>query len=183
MSLPGDELFLHPSWGYTHAVTIQAAPETIWPWLVQIGQGRGGFYSYEVLENLVGCNIRNLERIKPELQNLQVGDEIKLHPKAPGIPVEDLEANGYLLLAGRMDAATGGPAAPDTPANRVIGTTWLFYLQPQDANHTRLIVRGHYAYRPTWLNRAFMGPGLLEPISFVMERKMLLTLKHLAETI
>ena len=63
---PGDELVPQPKWGYTHAVDVAAPPEQIWPWLVQIGQGRGGFYSYEGLENLVGCKIRNTTQILPE---------------------------------------------------------------------------------------------------------------------
>jgi hypothetical protein len=66
--LPGDELMPHPKWGYTHAVTIKAPVAEVWPWIVQMGQGKAGFYSYEFLENLVGCDFHNADRIIPEFQ-------------------------------------------------------------------------------------------------------------------
>lgn len=75
--LPGDELVPHPKLGYTRAITIEAAPDQVWPWLVQIGQGRGGFYSYDGLENLVGCDIHSVDRVLPEHQDLAVGDIVR----------------------------------------------------------------------------------------------------------
>lgn len=72
-TLPGDELVPAPEWQWTHAITINAPPEQVWPWIVQMGQGRGGFYSYEALEDLVGCKIHNASRIVPEWQDLKVG--------------------------------------------------------------------------------------------------------------
>ena len=71
--LPGDELVRHPNVEATHAVTIKAPAEEVWPWLVQIGQDKGGFYSYSWLENLAGCRLRNADRIVPEFQRLKVG--------------------------------------------------------------------------------------------------------------
>ena len=63
--LPGDEIIPEPKWQYTHGITISAPVRRIWPWLVQIGQGRGGFYSYQGLENLVGCKIKNIVVTSP----------------------------------------------------------------------------------------------------------------------
>ncbi len=97
-SLPGDELLTEPRWMWTHAITVNAPVDRIWPWLVQIGQGRGGFYSYEFLENLAGCDIHNASRIIPEMQTLKVGDGIKLHPKAPPLPVALIEPHQALVL-------------------------------------------------------------------------------------
>ena len=68
-SLPGDELVPAPMLGYTRAITIQAPVEQVWPWLAQMGQGRGGLYSYDRLENLAGCKIHSVDHILPELQN------------------------------------------------------------------------------------------------------------------
>jgi hypothetical protein len=65
----------------TRAITIAAAAPNVWPWIAQLGQGRGGFYSYDVLENLVGCDIHSANRIVPEWQQVEVGDEVKLHPQ------------------------------------------------------------------------------------------------------
>ena len=75
--LPGDDLVPHSRAGYTQAITIRAPVAAVWPWLVQIGQGRGGFYSYEGLENLVGCDIHNAERVLPEFQILASGDLLR----------------------------------------------------------------------------------------------------------
>lgn len=84
----------------THAVTIHAPIQEVWGWLVQIGQDRGGFYSYQWLENLMGCGLRNADRIVPEWQDLQVGDSVRLHPKAAPLPVTHVEPGRALILAG-----------------------------------------------------------------------------------
>ncbi len=181
--LPGNELVSNPRWCYTHAVTVQTEPAEVWPWIVQIGQGRGGFYTYELLENLVGCDIHNLDYIKDDLQYLKVGDGIKLHPKAPPLPVTEVEPGCMLLLHSQMDPKTGGQIDPDSEdPEKAVNTTWLFLIEPGSDGATRLITRGLYAYEPSLLNNIFMGRFFLEPISFVMERKMMLTIKKLAET-
>jgi hypothetical protein len=79
-SFPGDEIVVDPRTGYTLAITIDAAGSEIWPWLVQMGQGRGGFYTHEWVENLLDADIQNAERVDPALQRLAVGDEIRLTP-------------------------------------------------------------------------------------------------------
>ena len=80
-ALPGDELVTLSQMGYTRSVVIHAPATRVWQWLVQIGQGRGGMYSYDGLENLAGCNIHMVDRIVPELQELKTGDLIRLGPK------------------------------------------------------------------------------------------------------
>jgi hypothetical protein len=77
---PGDELVLHPTLESTRAVTIGAPTEEVWRWLVQLGQDRGGFYSYDRLENLAGADIHNLEQIGPQMQHLKVGDFVPMAP-------------------------------------------------------------------------------------------------------
>ncbi len=180
---PGDELVLNPVWGYTHAVTVRAEPAEVWPWIVQIGQGRGGFYTYELLENLSGCDIHNVEHVMDDLQDLKVGDGIKLHPNSPPLPVTVVEPGRMLLLHSQMDPMTGGQLDPDSgDPEKAIVTTWLSLIEPGADGATRLITRGLYAYEPSLINNIFMGRFFLEPISFVMERKMLLTIKRLAES-
>jgi len=181
--LPGDELVSNPRWGYTHAVTVQAEPAEVWPWVVQFGQGRGGFYSYELLENLVGCDIHNVDQIKDDLQDLKVGDGIKLHPKAPPLPVVAVEPGRMLLLHSQLDPMTGGQLDPETgDPEKAVNSIWLFLIEPGERGATRLITRALYAYESSLINNIFMGRFFLEPISFVMERKMLLTIKRLAES-
>ena len=79
--LPGDELVLDPEHQTTRAITIDCPPSEVWPWLVQMGQGRGGLYTYEWIENAIGAHIHNLDRIDPDLQDLRAGDSIRLTPE------------------------------------------------------------------------------------------------------
>lgn len=176
--LPGDEFIEQPKWEATHAITIAETAENIWPWLVQIGQGRGGFYSYEFLENLVGCDIHNADHILPEFQNLKVGDVIHLHPKSPPIPVVALEQNRYILLHACNSISTDENS--DVP-DEYVNVSWLFYLETIDETSCRLISRWRSDYKPTLANKLGYGPTLIEPISFVMDRKMLLGIKERVE--
>jgi hypothetical protein len=79
--LPGDEVVAQPRCISTRAIEIVADPEDVWPWLAQLGQGRGGLYSYERLENLLGCDIHNLDHVASELQMIRPGDRIRLVPE------------------------------------------------------------------------------------------------------
>ena len=138
MRLPGDELVAKPEWTYDHAVSIDAPRSAVWPWLVQLGQGRGGFYSYQGLENLVGCQIRNLTEVRPELQSLSVGDTIVLHGRSGfGPKVARLDPERALVL--------GGP-----PNERGSQATWGFYLLDGRQGTTRLLERGRYSPGRVW---------------------------------
>jgi hypothetical protein len=132
----------------------------IWPWLLQLGQGRGGFYSYTWLENLVGCRMQNSDKILPQYQGLQAGDPITLHPRVPPLRVTRLEPERALVL----------------------GDTWAFVLEPLDSSMTRLIVRTRGRYAPGLLN-FILWRILYEPAHFLMERAMLLGIKARAETL
>lgn len=160
--LPGDELTVNPPLNSTHAITIKAPIEDVWPWIAQLGQTRGGFYSYTRLENLVGCRMRNADQIRPEWQSLRPGDEVWLHPKAPPLKVR-------LVDPGR---------------SVVLGNTWTFVLWPIDQRMTRLIVRGRGEYEPNLKNRFLnflLWRIVFEPAHFIMEREMMLGIKMRAE--
>ncbi len=161
MVLPGDEIAAQSRRTATRAITIHAPAEKVWPWLVQIGQGRGGLYSYDWLENLVGCNIHSASAILPEHQDLKVGDQIRLGPEGyPFFVVIAIDPGRALILrAGRPD---------DNPNNIA---TWVFTLQPVDGKTTRLVVRNRNAYLPTPMNTLIWR--ITELASFVMEQKML----------
>ena len=163
-AMPGDEEVEHPLMNATRAITINARPGEIWPWLVQIGTGRAGWYSYDWIEKLMGLNVSSTDSIIPELQQLEVGNTI---PLAPGleIPVKVLKPDETLLLVGH------DPVVGDA--------SWVFGLYPIDEQHTRLVTRTR--------NRWPMTPGgilsllFTEPGSFLMVRKMLLGIKRRAE--
>jgi hypothetical protein len=177
-SLAGDEFIAHPRIDVTHAVTVHTRPSAIWPWLVQLGQGRGGFYSYDWLENLMGLDIHSAGRIVPEWQTLQVGDIIPLEPGGMGVPVAILEPERALVLHG--DTRLPGSGAPPVKPGEFLAVSWGFYLCVQGDGTTRLVERWRADWTPTVVNevayRLFLEPG-----AFLMERKMLLTLKHRAE--
>ena len=179
-SLPGDDLVPHPKWGWTHAITICASAAEIWPWLVQMGQGRGGMYSYEWLENLVGSDIHNADRIIPEFQHLEVGDGIRLHPKV-SIPIAAIEPGRALVLHVRADTQTGRTfELTGTMPEKYLNISWVFFLDELDDGITRLIVRSRSDYNPS-LGNALVNRVFMEPISLVMDRKMLLGIKRRAE--
>lgn len=164
--LPGDELVEHPNVEATHAITINAPVEEVWPWLVQIGQDRGGFYSYAWLENLVGCRLHNADRIVPEFQQLKAGDTVRLHPHAPPLPVLICEPPRTLVLGNNMDYPG----------------TWGFYLKEAEGGATRLLIRGRGDWKPGLLS--WLGAHVLfEPAHFIMERKMMLGIKSRAESL
>jgi hypothetical protein len=152
--LPGDELLPADGTQILHAVTIDAPVEEVWPWLAQLGQDRGGFYSYEWLENLAGCEMRNADRIHPEWQYREVGETVHLHP-AGGLRVTVFEPGHALGLEG-----------------------WgTFALEPSGTRRSRLFARGGSP-------RGFGAAAytlLIEIPHFLMERRMLLGIKERAE--
>jgi hypothetical protein len=107
-SLPGDDLIANPDLTATRAITVHVAAEQVWPWIAQLGQGRGGFYSYDALENLVGCDIHSADQIVPEWQDINVGDQVKLHPEV-GLDVAVVEQGRALVLRGGVPWAQRRP--------------------------------------------------------------------------
>ena len=128
-ALPGDERVPASLVTQTLAVTIKAPPAAVWPWLAQIGQERGGLYSYELLENIARCQMHNADRIVPEWE-LHVGDLVRLGP--PGFPVHKvvgLERGHWLLLAG-ADIQTGAvPELPKPGQGEYTNYAWVFFLR------------------------------------------------------
>lgn len=165
-SLPGDDFASGTDVPVTHAVGVNATVGDVWPWIVQIGQRRGGFYSYAWLENLFGCRMTNATGIVPQWQQLAVGDEIWLHPKAPPLKVVAIEPERALVLGGRSERSA---------------FSWAFVLEELKDEGSRLIVRGKGHWGMGWLEKPF-NYFIDEPAHFIMERKMLLEVKRLAES-
>jgi hypothetical protein len=161
--LPGDELLPDAGLVTTRALTIDAPPSAIWPWLVQMGSGRGGAYTYDWIENLLGLNMHSASEILPQYQHLQVGDELPMGPGRPGMTVEVLDP-------------------PRTLAVRVADQNWvwIFALVPEGES-TRLISRNRIATSALSPVGRLFYTVFMEPGSLVMERKMLLGIKQRAE--
>jgi hypothetical protein len=167
-ALPGDDLIPDPDLTVTRAITVHTSADQVWPWIAQLGQGRGGFYSYDALENLVGCNIHSADQIVPQWQTITIGDQVKLHPEV-GLDVAVVEQGRALVLRGGVPMGTAPPP---------YDFTWAFVLQEQPDGTTRLLVRERYAYTQRW------APLLVEPVAvvaFVMSQRMLRGIRDRAE--
>lgn len=113
-SLPGDDLVVRPTFNATRGISIQAPPEQVWPWLVQVGLGRAGWYSYDLLDN---PGRRSSRRIIPELQHLAPGDIVPMGPGGQGLPVHALDPPRTMILGRPGDSfwcgsSTRAPMAP-----------------------------------------------------------------------
>jgi len=160
--LPGDELLAHAGIVSTRAITIDAPPAAVWPWLVQMGSGRGGVYTYDWIENLFGLNMHSTRQILPQFQDVKVGDEFPLGPGRPAMRVAVFDPERTFTIR----FADGN-------------WVWIFALFAEDGQ-TRLISRNRIA-APGALPARLFGTLVMEPGSLVMERKMLLGLKERAE--
>jgi len=167
-TLPGDDLIPDPDLTSTRGIGIRVSPDRVWPWVAQVGQGRGGFYSYDFLEDLVGCDIHSADRIVPEWQDVRAGDEVHLHPDVP-LSVAAVEPGRALVMRGGVSMGSMPPP---------YDFTWAFVLSDGKDGTTRLLARERYGYTRPW------APLLLEPveaISFVMSQKMLRGVRERAE--
>jgi hypothetical protein len=177
MRLPGDDLVPDPAIVSTRGVTIEAAAASVWPWLAQMGQDRGGMYSYDRLENLFGLDIHSADRIHDEWQDVHVGDRIVLVP--PGWPV--LRA-GYSLPVAVVDpphTLVLRQSPPEHPWDAV----WSFHLRPLGPGACRLLSRGRARRRAGLPGVAdLVLDTVMDPVTFAMTRRMLLGIKARAES-
>jgi hypothetical protein len=161
-ALPGDELLEAADIVATRAIRIDAPPAAIWPWLVQMGPGRAGAYTYDWIENLFDLDMHSADRLHPEWQDLKVGDVLRSRENRPGMRVELLERER--ALSNRSEAGDW---------------VWTFVLEPENGS-TRLISRNRIAMKGAAAGQR-LGMLVMEPGSLVMERKMLLGIKQRAE--
>jgi len=173
-SLPGDDLVPSPKSGYTQAITIGAPKSAVWPWLVQIGYKRAGWYSYDFLHRMVGiagcvdderCSAK---RIIPELQDLRIGDEIEIAP-GMGYAVVGLEPEQALILqtildTGKWESVPSDDALPE----KYLKSSWVWFLEEIDEETTGLIVRVRNDHNPGLLSTVSTG------ISNVLGRMLML---------
>jgi hypothetical protein len=165
-ALPGDTFFPHAQYRSTRAISIDAPPEAVWPWLVQVGCQRAGFYSNDLLDNLARPSAT---AILPEYQHLEVGQWVPMSPGEPSdstaLKVHSFEVNKWLLWS-----------KPDS--------TWAWRLTATDDGGTRLVTRIHAVY--DWKRHplmAFLGLVLMEFGDFAMLRRMLRGIKRRAESL
>ena len=162
--MAGDAAVADPTYSTTLAITIDARPEHVWPWLIQLGYRRGGLYSYDWLDRLFGYLDRpSAVSILPQFQQLAVGDQIPIG-RGGGFPVTAIEPYRALVLSGTGDG---------------VAWAWQFGLYPLDTTQTRLVSRNRVRVPPSIGSWLFMR--VIEPAAFLMTRRMLLGLKRRAE--
>lgn len=163
-AMPGDELVPNPTFLATRAVTIEGTPEEIWPWLVQMGYGRAGFYGYDLIENIgSGSSLRSAETIIPELQQLEVGDKMPISFAATMV-IDTIKSNRFLVWADDSSPPSGA-------------FTWALY--PVDEDQTRLINRFRFRYH--WLEPVIFLDLFTDFADPIAVRKILLGVKDRVE--
>lgn len=156
-SLAGDALINKYAIVSTRAITINAPAKQVWPWIIQIGQGRGGYYTYSWLENLFATQMVNAERIVPEFQRVKIGDPIYFHRKMPPAKIA-------LIEYGKTFVLTGG---------------WTFRLEQPDSTTTRFIVR--YPFPVKTFGDKLYYYSIFEPAHFLVEAEMMMGIKQRSE--
>lgn len=170
--LAGDELVADPVVQATEAVWIDAAPPSVWPWLLQLGQDRAGIYSYELLGKLLGVPARNAGHVHPEWQQLAVGDVVRLTPKGwmgrsdgVALSVVEIVPEKHLVLAATR---------PNLPWDAV----WSFHIVPYGDDRSRLLTRARSGLRHPG---EVLGMEAARPFAVLMLRATLLGIKHRVE--
>jgi hypothetical protein len=176
--LPGDDLIPNPRLTTNHAATIKATPEEIWPWLVQMGWHRGGWYTYRWVDRLLfPANRASAESILPEWQNLKIGDRIPDGPPEASCfyIVQLLEENKMMVLR----SWTHLPVPMRENLRYSMEWTWAFYLNELSDSKTRFHFRVRAVIEPAWLRVAYHA--VIVPADFIMSRSLCLGLRRRAE--
>ena len=175
---PGADLVADGERGATMAVTIDAAPNQVWPWLIQLGGDRGGWYSWDHLDN---AGRPSAKTVHPEWQDIALGDHVKYRTRRHG-PVDAwevvaLERNRFLGLRGLSDLR-GHSLDPNQPRpSAYTEGLWGFLLNELPGGRTRLVIGGYQAFRPQWLGR-FTSYWLYPPVVWIMQARMMAVLKR-----
>jgi hypothetical protein len=174
--LPGDELVAEPAGQVTRGITVEARPEQVWPWIIQIGADRGGFYSYDWLENLFRLDIHSADRSVPEWQQRAVDDLVHANAKGTGgWYVMDVRPNRVLVVK-MADVKASRPARRDEHWCREF--VWTFVVTEGRNGTTRLLVRERVGFGNTLTQLVLAPTGF---VSFVMTRRMMRGIKARAE--
>ena len=178
--LPGDDLIKDVKGWYDHAITINAASSDVWPWIVQLGQNKGGFYSFELLENIVGSRIHNADDIITEFQDTAVGDKVAFSPKSAPYIVTAIEPDRTLVLRLRVNLQTQETVNSTQPLpDKYQDSSWVFFLDEVGEGTARLISRSRNDWNQSKTNTFFYG--VFGVISQVMDIKLLKGIKKRAE--
>ena len=167
--LPGDGLLARPRISATHATSLAAPPDEVWPWLLQVGWHRGGWYTPRWVDVLMfPDNLPSADRVVPELQGLEVGDWVPDGPPGTGcgFEVREVEPHRHLVL----ESTTHLPSTWRRRGTARLHWTWAFVLDPEPEGGTRLVFRWRARTWPWWLTAG--GHAFVVPADLVMSRGM-----------
>jgi len=174
--LPGDDLIDEPAFQVTRAIGIEVPPQQVWPWVIQLGADRGGFYSYDWLENLFGLKIHSADEIVPDWQERAAGDLMFADSEGTaGWYVMEAQPNQALVVK-MANTEAGRPFRRNEPP--FMEFTWSFVLKEVD-HASRLIVRERVAFKNSLVRFLCAPVGL---VSFVMSQRMMRGIKQRAES-
>ncbi|QDA61033.1 SRPBCC family protein [Hymenobacter jejuensis] len=165
LAYPGDELLPYPTYSTVRAITVAAPPAAIMPWLRQLGVDKGGFYSYDWLERLIGLPVHSADVVLPQFQQPQPGDVLQLGPMGGPRLARQPDAE-HLVFFGRLVPGTEN--------------LWSFHLRPLSRMRTRLVAVSRFRYPPT-LPNFLLWRGAVEPLHALMEARMLRGIRARAE--
>lgn len=174
---PGADIVPEGERSPTMAVTIDASPEQVWPWLVQMGWDRGGWYSWDLLDN---AGRRSAAEVHPEWQTLAVDDQLKfwaLGRVMDAYRVAVIEPNRFLGLYGYTDLGGRWLDPTEPRPSSYMEALWGFLLNELPDGRTRLVVSGYQTFRPRWVER-FVAAWLLLAVSWPMQARMIAVLKR-----
>ena len=174
---PGADLVPEGKRAATMAITIEAPPDDVWPWLVQLGGDRGGWYSWDRLDN---GGRPSATEVHPEWQDLGLGDHVKYrrrHGPVDAWEVAAFEPNRFLGLRGLTDLRGRNLDPTQARPSAYIEGLWGFQLNDLPGGRTRLVIGGYQAFRPRWIER-FLASWLYIPVVWIMQARMMAVLKQ-----
>lgn len=179
MTLPGDDVIPDFKGRVTFAINIRSNPQEIFPWIKQMGCRRGGWYSYDKLDN---GGKPSAQEIIQKFQEVKIGDFLPARPNDPpgtGFRVRGIKENEYLVLTTFSEFPSFEPVKDNERPNRFWRTTWTFFLKKEARDRTRLIVRNNIGFEPRWIS--IVSNVIAKPLHFIMQKRQLNNLKNRIE--
>jgi proline iminopeptidase len=179
MALPGDDVIHNFKGRVTFAINIRSSPQEIFPWIKQMGCQRGGWYSYDKIDNGGKPSAREIIQ---EFQKVKIGDFLPARPNDPpgtGFKVSGIKDNEYLVLTTFSKFPSFEPVKSNEQPKKFWRTTWTFFLKRETHDRTRLIVRNNIGFEPWWIS--IISNMIARPLHFIMQKRQLINLKNRIE--
>jgi len=179
MVLPGDDVIHYFKGRVTYAINIKSSPQEVFPWIKQMGCRRGGWYSYDIVDNGGKPSAREIIQ---KFQDVKIGDFLPARPNDPpgiGFKVSGIKENEYMVLTTFSKLPSFEPVMHNEQPKTFWKTTWTFFLKKETLDTTRLIVRNNVGFEPWWIS--IFSNVLAKPLHFIMQKRQLINIKNRIE--